>query len=92
MARSQTTHHTVERETGRASLNPEKELMLSVIQEAKDNLTNKKRNIREDAHAWFMEGKSNWYFSFYSICEELDIDYKTMRRKIFTKLGIIGPV
>jgi len=85
--------YIVERETGQASLNPEKELMLSVLQEAKANLTNKKRSVREDAYRWFTEGPSDWFFSLHSICEQMDppLDPDTVRRGIFKRMGIIGP-
>jgi len=85
--------YIVERETGQASLNPEKELMLSVLQEAKANLANKKKSIREDAYRWFTAEPSKWFFSFHSICEQMDppLDPDTVRRGIFKRMGIIGP-
>jgi len=89
----QRQYHIVERETGQASLSPEKELMLHILKEAKDNLTAKKQSLRADAHRWFAEKDSTWFFSYRSICEQMDppLDPDRMRRKIFKKLGIIGP-
>jgi len=84
-------YHVVERETGQASLSPEGELMLSVLKEAKDNLTAKKQSLREDAYRWFVEKDSTWFFSFRSICEQMDVDPGSTRRKIFRRVGIIGP-
>jgi len=84
-------YHVVEPETGQASLSPERELMLHVLKEAKDNLTAKKQSLREDAYRWFAEKDSTWFFSFRSICEQMDVDPGSTRRKIFRRVGIIGP-
>lgn len=84
-------YHIVEHETGQASLNPEKELMLHVLKEAKDNLTNKKRSVRENAYKWFLEKDTTWFFSFRSICEQMDVEPDSARRQIFKGVGIIGP-
>jgi hypothetical protein len=86
----QRSHFIVEREPGQATLNPEKELMLSVLEEAKNNLTNKKQSIRDDAYRWFTEQPTDWFFSFHSLCEQLDVDPGTVRRQIFKRVGIIG--
>jgi len=93
----QRQHYTVEHETGQASLNPEKELLLFVLKQAKDDLavkrprTIKQKREKEDAYRWFKQQHSDWFFSFHSLCEQLDMDPGTVRRGIFRRVGIIGP-
>jgi len=90
--------YAVERESGVASLNPEKELLLHILEQAKDDLavkrprTTKQKREKEEAYRWFKQRHSDWFFSFYSICEELDVDPDRMRRLIFKQLDIIGAV
>lgn len=77
---------------GGPTILPERELMVAVISQAKDDLYGADRGrFEKDALAWFTEAKSldragrPWLYSFESICEQLDLDVETIRRGILAR-------
>ncbi len=77
---------------------PEKELMLAVLEEAIDcfqmnvfKKTRKQEILFREAEDWILDDNSHWLFSFDIICETLDIDPNYLRSKLlawkYTKLA-----
>ena len=71
---------------------PEKDLMVSMILQAKLDLfcSNKRRS--EMALVWFLEtnvklGDRPWLFSFQNICEQLDLDPDIMLQGLLKSRG-----
>ena len=64
---------------------PEKDLMVSMILQAKLDLfcSNKRRS--EMALIWFLTSDLSWLLSFESICEQLDLDPDVVRRGILQR-------
>ena len=64
---------------------PEKDLMVSMILQAKLDLfcSNKRRS--EMALIWFLTSDPSWLLSFESICEQLDLDADVIRRGILQR-------
>lgn len=70
-----------------SDLQPEKKLMLAMLQDAIDcfrkNLFSnreRKRALFEEADAWIMEENDRYLFSFENICEVFDIDPGYLRK------------
>jgi hypothetical protein len=73
----------------KAQLEPEKELLLAVLQDGilcfRDNVhacSEEKTALREEARAWIFNGDSGWLFSFLSICDLLDMDPEYVRQAL----------
>ncbi len=71
----------------RASLEPEKELMLAVLEDAilcfqKGSFAGDRRRkaLFPDAEEWIMEENSDWPFSFENICEALGLNPAYLRQ------------
>ena len=76
-------------ETARSKLHlePEKDLMMSVLEDAvycfQKNIfaqTVKETVLFQEAEDWILEESSHWLFSFENICETLNIDPKYLRK------------
>ena len=68
-------------------LEGEKKLMLAVLEDAIASFQKycfardkKGENLFREAEEWIMEEKDNWFFSFRSICESLEINPDYLRR------------
>ena len=75
--------------SGRAQLEPEKELLLAVLQDGiqcfRDNLharSEEKTALCQEARAWIFGNDSGWLFSFLSICDLLDMDPEYIRQAL----------
>lgn len=68
---------------------PEKELMIYMILQAIEDLKGAdKGKFREETLAWFTtHDEKHWFLSFENICEQLDIDVDTVRRRILAQYG-----
>jgi hypothetical protein len=72
---------------GKAHLEPEKKLMLAVLEDAiqcfQDNVlaqSGRRKRLFEEAEQWILEANSNWVFSFESICEVLGFSPQYVRQ------------
>ena len=79
-------HNTIRRNS---YLEPEKELMLAVLEQAFDcfqtnilKKTRKQENLFQEVEAWFMNDNGPWLFSFDIICETLDISPSFLRSRL----------
>lgn len=70
-------------------LEPEKELMLAVLEQAIDYFqtnilkkTRKQENLFQEAEAWIIDDNDHWLFSFDIICETLDISPSFLRSRL----------
>ena len=78
---------------GGPSTSPERELMVRMIEQAKDDLMGAEGGKHvKDALEWFntpsptpCRGDRPWLYSFHSICEQLDLDIDTIRRGILAR-------
>ncbi len=84
----------------KALLEPERRLMAAVLEDAilcyrrymaaRDT---KKKNIFREAEDWIFDNKSDWFFSFDSVCEVLDLNPESVRQELLRwkkrKLGRI---
>src|SRR5262245_31862164 len=73
----------------RTQLEPEKELLLAVLQDGiqcfRDNLharSEEKTALCHEARAWIFGNDSGWLFSFLSICDLLDMDPEYIRQAL----------
>jgi hypothetical protein len=73
----------------RTSLEPEKKLMLAVLEDGircfQDNVTAQsgtRRRLFEDAEEWILKQDRKWLFSFENICDALGINPTYMRRRL----------
>lgn len=74
-----------------APLEPERELMLAVLQDAircfQDYLLardRKRERLFREAEEWFNKQESDWLFSFETICEVLGLDSQYIRRGLIS--------
>lgn len=72
---------------GKTILEPEKSLMLAVLEDAVECFqtnvsaqTAKRRGLFEEAQQWILEENTDWLFSFANICEVLEINPDYVRR------------
>jgi hypothetical protein len=72
-----------------ASLEPEKELMLAILEDAiktlQDNRTasgGQKKRLFEETEEWFFSDDADWVFSFVSVCGALGLDPDYLRKGI----------
>ena len=79
--------HDFENLRRRTLLEPEKKLMLAVLEDAincfQDNLMARSvsgKKLFEEAEAWILEQDGQWLFSFESICNVLNINPGYVRR------------
>jgi len=63
-------------------LDPEKKLMVAVLEEAVDSFASDDIGRHEAARAWLEEGDSLWPFCFVNICESLGFDPDYVRKGI----------
>ncbi len=86
---------------GKTLQEPEKKLMLAVLEDAVEcfqaNISaqsGKRRALFQDAQQWILEEDSDWIFSFASVCEALEINPDYVRRGLLRwmekKLGERG--
>jgi len=83
-------HEAVVATFGEPADSPERELMVAIISQAKNDLYGANGGrFEKDALAWFntpyitpCRGVQPWLLSFCSICEQLDLDADTIRRGI----------
>jgi hypothetical protein len=73
----------------RSSLEPEKKLMLAVLEDGircfQDNVTAQsgtRRRLFEDAKEWILQQDRHWLFSFENICDALGINPAYVRRRL----------
>ena len=72
---------------------PEKDLMVTMIVQAKLDLFSKSKRRSELALAWFLEinvkdlNGRPWLFSFQNICEQLDLDPDIMLQGLLKNRG-----
>ena len=72
---------------GKNGLEPEKRLMLAVLEDAvrcfQDNVSaesDTKRKLLNEAEEWFLKENDDWVFSFENICEALALNPEYVRR------------
>ena len=74
-------------------LEPEKYLMLAVLKDAlleyRNNLALQNSRFK-NARAWFFDRKSNWLFSFESICDALNVDPSFVRKGLLAWTRALG--
>ena len=82
-----------------ASFEPEKELMLAVLEDAiktlQDNRTalcSQRKRLVEETEEWFFSDNADWVFSFVSVCATLGLDPDYLRNGIsrWRHLGLSG--
>jgi len=70
---------------GKADLEPERKLMLAVLEEAihtyRQNILTSRRLLR-DVEAWLFDDQADDPFSFQAICDALDLSPECVRRGI----------
>jgi len=81
------TAHYFESVRSTASLEPEKRLMLAILEDAvrcfQDYVSEeneKKKKLFEEAEAWILNGDSAWIFSFDNACEALGLHPQSVRQ------------
>jgi hypothetical protein len=72
-----------------ASFEPEKELMLAVLEDAVKTLQDHrtasggpKKRLFEETEEWFFSDDAGWVFSFVSVCSALGLDPDYLRKGI----------
>ena len=66
-------HTTVQR-------SPERRLLLELLEGAIKDLKHKNANIRAEAHLWIAGADA--HFNFVDVCDWLDIDSKSLRKRL----------
>jgi len=87
--------HVVEKEKGQAT-DPERELLIAVLEQAiadflyirtSESKTAKRREkFVEETRRWLLKEDKTWPYSFYAICENLALNPKAVRTKLFFTL------
>jgi hypothetical protein len=84
-----TSYQYFERWRGAGHLEPERRLMLAVLQEAVDcyqeNIfasSRKQEEAFKDAESWFFDNNHDWPFSFINICETCGLDPDYLRSRL----------
>jgi len=69
--------------------NSEQRLMFAILEDAisiyvnyREPSTSKKRCVFRETQRWFRSNDRTWVFSFLRICEVLDLDSDTIRRRV----------
>ena len=76
-----------EQMTPRRPLDPERRLMLAVLQEAVATyLAGEQRSVRANVleiEQWFASEDTSWPYSFGNLCDALGLDRSAVRRSLF---------
>lgn len=70
----------------RRALDPERRLMLAVLQEAVASYLADRRGVRDnlrEVEQWFASDDTTWPYSFGNLCDALGLDRSAVRRALF---------